>query len=202
MTETEVTVKNRKPFALYAILAVSVLPMAAAYFMFFTGVGVPDHTVNAGRLFPNAIALADVKSIQGLDAFNEEKKWRIILPVAGVCDEKCQSLIYITRQVHIRLAQKSTRVERYFVSLSGSASDAIYEDLLDEHRFLGKLSANGNEWNSWLESSGLSIDHETPYYLLVDQEGFAMMQYTAEVDGNDLLKDLKRVLKFSIDYQG
>lgn len=202
MTNPETSDNKKKPFALYAILAVSILPMAAAYFMFFTGVGVPDHTVNAGQLFPNAIALSDVKDIEGLDQLEKEKKWRLLLPVSESCDEKCHALIHLTRQVHIRLAQKSNRVERYFVSLSGSASDEIYEALRPEHRYLGKLSASEAEWERWLAEASPNINPGAPYYLLVDQEGFAMMVYTAEVEGNDLLKDLKRVLKFSIDYQG
>jgi len=37
--------------------------------------------------------------------------------------------------------------------------------------------------------------------LLIDQEGFAMMSYTTAQHGNELLKDIKRALKYSIDYQ-
>ena len=63
------------------------------------------------------------------------------------------------------------------------------------------INVSDDVWRTWQQQLVLPETVNNHYYLLVDQEGFAMMVYTSEIHGNDLLKDLKRALKFSIDYQ-
>lgn len=191
--------KNKR--TLYLILAVAFLPMFLAYFMFYTGIGVPQSTVNAGLLFPTPVSIEEVTELKQSEVFTTEKKWRLFVPVGEACGEICQANLFLTRQVHIRLAQKSERVERVAVSLAGVSSDSYLDEISSEHPKLKNVSVNIDSWNSWLKKSNQDFPKNLEYYLLVDQEGFAMMLYTHEVGGNELLKDLKRVLKFSLDYQ-
>lgn len=201
--ETSPPVKSRKP--LIAILLVSILPIAGAYFVFFTGFGMPDDTVNAGRLISPANHVTEILADgneAALQQINDDKKWRIFLPVPENCNDGCEKNLYTTRQVHIRLGEKSTRVERYAVNLAGDEGEQYLESIREAHPLLKHVNVNRARWDSWVGVTDLNLDLEqTPYYLLVDQEGFAMMVYTADIHGNDLLKDLKRALKYSIDYQ-
>lgn len=201
--ENSPSAKSRKP--LIAILLVSILPIASAYFVFFTGVGMPDTTVNAGKLLSPASHVTEILA-DGNEAVLQEisdvKKWRIFLPIPESCSENCEKNLYTTRQVYIRLGEKSARVERYAINLAGDEGEQYLENIRKEHPLLKYASVNRTRWNDWMEATDLNLHLEqTPYYLLVDQEGFAMMAYTADVHGNDLLKDLKRALKYSIDYQ-
>lgn len=195
--------KSKKP--LLAILLVSVLPIAAAYFVYFTGVGMPDDTVNAGRLLSPANHVAEILTDGNedvLQAVQDDRKWRLFLPITADCGENCQKNLYTTRQVHIRLGEKSKRVERYAVNLAGEEGEKFLAGIAEAHPLLEQVTISRARWDDWIGTTDLNLNpDETPYYLLVDQEGFAMMAYTADIHGNDLLKDLKRALKYSIDYQ-
>ncbi|WNO09193.1 hypothetical protein [Teredinibacter sp. KSP-S5-2] len=196
-------VKNKKAkLTLVAIIVVSVLPIAAAYFMFFTGIGVPDHTVNKGLLLPKAIPLEEIVDTEFSNELNQNKKWRLLLPVPAQCTEQCQKNLYTTRQVHIRLGEKGLRLERIAANLNGIEGEAYLASIQSEHPKLKTFTVDKQIWNDWVKQSGLALDmQQEHYYFLVDQQSFAMMAYTNKQHGNDLLKDIKRALKHSIDYQ-
>ena len=40
-----------------------------------------------------------------------------MVPISANCDAACQQNLFITRQVHIRLAEKAARVERILLAL-------------------------------------------------------------------------------------
>jgi len=192
--------KGRRTLLL--VLAVSVMPVAAAYIMFFTGIGVPSNTVNNGVLMEKPLSIKEIMPAEQWESVTNDKKWRLLLPLGETCDAACEKNLYTTRQVHIRLADKSGRLERYLVSYGGTKSDAYAEKIKPEHPLLKHVSVSKRDWLHWIEQS--PIIQQTlsqPYYLLVDQEGGAMMVYTEKQHGNELLKDIKRALKYSIDYQ-
>ncbi|WGO98512.1 hypothetical protein QFX18_00345 [Saccharophagus degradans] len=195
--------RNNKP--LIAILLISIFPILAAYTMFFTGVGVPADTKNKGYLITPAVnvsALLEGDNASVLNDWQTHKKWRLLIPVQTPCNQACQDDLYTSRQVHIRLGEKSTRVQRIAVSLNGAQSDQYLADIAKDHPQLKNISVDENDWNAWLAQTNLPAELDAEhFYILVDQEGYAMMWYTPAIHGNDLLKDLKHALKFSIDYE-
>ncbi len=190
--------KSRRTLVL--ILAVAILPVLAAYTMFFTGVGVPDVTVNKGELI-KAMSLEPLVDEDVWQTINSEKKWRLFLPVGENCNQHCQDNFYTTRQVHVRLGEKGLRVERYALNYGGSAGENYLDALAESHPELKRANVELSAWNDWSASlEEFKRRTESHFYLLVDQEGFAMMVYTDQ-HGNELLKDIKRALRYSIDYQ-
>ena len=191
--------RSRRNFLM--IVAVAVLPVMAAYIMFFTGIGVPGNTVNKGELLGQPISMEALLPDDVWQTISADKKWRVFLPVDATCNARCEENFYTTRQVHIRLGEKSARVERYALNLDGAAGEAYLAGIAEDHPQLKTASVDGAQWREW--SAPLAVykeDRDNHFYLLVDQEGFAMMVYTDQ-HGNDLLKDLKRALKYSIDFQ-
>lgn len=190
---------------LAAIFIVALLPVALAYFAFYTGIGVPKGTVNEGVLLDHPVhvrALFEDSSSDALTVFEQNRKWRLLIPVGTACDKACQDLLYTTRQVHIRLGDKSGRLARHWINLGAEEGEHLFTQYSGEHPRLTMFGANKQKWQAWLADSATSLDIDTePYYLLVDQEGFAIMYYTVEQHGNQLLKDIKKVLKSSIDYR-
>lgn len=192
--------KNKKPWQLIAILLVTVVPIVAAYVAFYTGLGVPDDTVNKGTMLrPAADARAWQEQAEGqVPKFGEDSLWRILIPVGSSCDEDCQQNLYITRQVHIRLAAKAARVERYVVNLAGDEGEAWLDTIAPEHPGLKRINLDAATWQKWLSETNAPVDPlQEHYYLMVDPAGFAMMFYTAANDGNQLLDDIKRILRYS-----
>jgi hypothetical protein len=196
-TTAEQNNRRKMSWQLVAILLVTLVPMVAAYVAYFTGIGVPESRVNEGVLLTPAPNLADLlPRVEGeKPGFERNLLWRLIIPVPAVCDQACQRSLYITRQVHIRLADKSDRVERYAVNLGGAEGAAFLESIAAEHPGLKHFSVSEEDWRAWLGEANVPASEH--YYLLVDQVGFAMMFYSVQHDGNQLLKDMKRVLRYS-----
>ncbi len=198
MTQTADTKKT--PWQLIAILVVSIVPLVAAYVVYYTGIGMPDDVVNEGELITAAPNIEGMlaHAAGDLPTFSHNRKWRILLPITDACGEQCQQNLYVTRQVHIRLGEKSERVERYAVNLAGNAGVEFLDGIGPEHPRLKTFDAPREQWDSWLAETNVPGDPDTQhYYLLIDQLGFAMMFYTSEHDGNQLLKDIKRILRYS-----
>lgn len=194
--------ENRKKMSwqLVAILLVTLVPLVAAYVAYFTGIGVPQSKVNEGVLIQPARNVEDLLAVAEGDKPQLENNllWRLLIPIPANCDQPCQQNLYISRQVHIRLADKAERVERYAVNIGGAAGAEYLQRIQAEHPGLKTFAVAPEQWEEWLHGTNVpgntASDH---YYLLVDQVGFAMMYYSVQHDGNQLLKDLKRVLRYS-----
>jgi hypothetical protein len=53
------------------------------------------------------------------------------------------------------------------------------------------------DFSALIGSTNAQWTNDTPRLFLVDQQGVAMMYYTPEHDGSDLLGDLKHLIKYS-----
>lgn len=187
---------------LTAILVVTLVPMIAAYVAYFTGIGVPQGRVNEGELLVPAKDLKDLlPAAEGdIPSFSNNYQWRLLIPVNGECDEACQQNLYTTRQVHVRLGEKADRLQRYAVNVGGSKGADFLQAIGEQHPLLKNFSVDEQQWQQWLQDTNVPADISAePYYILVDQVGFAMMYYGAQHHGNQLLKDIKRVLRYSPD---
>lgn len=201
--------KRRSRLMGLLVIGIIVLPMVAAFIIYQTGVGIPTGTVNKGELLlpPQAISPLSLKDTSGqaLDILKGEKKWRLLIPASGDCDSACQQSLYVTRQVHIRLGEKAVRVERYYLHVQPQRLDtALTREteayLTKEHPRLQVAVVKKNDLAAFLAPTNTADDPITAgRYFLMDQEGFVMMSYTPEHSGNQLLGDLKRLLKYSYD---
>ena len=197
--------KNRK-FNLQGalVLAAIIGPMIAAYLVFKTGIGVGGETINHGQLLTPATSILPLQTInsegKSEPIITEEKRWRMLVVADDSCTKICRDRLYLARQVHIRLADKATRVERLFISSGGAATAEFKNWLETEHPGLRYLSVDSSQWetlfaNSSIESHGVDGSH----IYLVDQEGFAMMSYDTTETGNGMLSDIKRLLRYSYE---
>jgi len=210
--EVNSSVKKRNKFYGLLIIAAIVLPMVLAYIIFKTGIGFPAGTTNKGQLLipPQAIqdlvlnekrdvvsALYSFASIsdQSSESPSVKKRWRILVPVTQACGEVCQGYLYLTRQVHIRLAEKAYRVERMLLLLD-PLSESEMESLKKEHPSTLIIKSTSQNVKSWLSDVALPSEPKD-YFYLVDQEGFVMMRYDTSHNGQDLLDDVKKLLKFT-----
>ena len=183
------------------VCAAVAFPIVAAYIVFYTGMGMPAGTVNQGELLVPAHNVADLNLTTAdgaqLAVASEEPKWRYLIIGDENCAGECEKLLYTTRQVHIRLGDKAHRVERVLAT-GAPLADQRHKDLAAQHPKLRFTTVDQQLIDRWLADS----DHATlkrPSALLVDQNGFAMMVYDNRYTGNQLLKDIKRLLKYSYE---
>ncbi len=202
MDESVEPIKKRNRFNGFLIIAIITLPMLVAYIMFKTGLGIPTSTSNKGILLQPARDIGELLLNSQDDTLahlvsDEKKRWRMLIPVTKECDDTCQSHLYISRQVHIRLAEKAYRVERILLLLDRLSSEAI-DQLKQEHPETVMVETTPASFNQWLNKNNLPLSAES-YYYLIDQSGFAMMRYDISHKGQDLLDDVKKLLKFTYD---
>ncbi len=187
-----------------AIMLIVILPMIIAYSVYYTGVGIPKGTVNKGQLIDPPQQIDDLP-LQTLDGeawrvSEQAKRWRWIIPGYANCNEQCQKNLYLTRQVHIRLAEKSGRVERLYLLLDDHIDAATLEFIHTEHPHVPIVKAPADAVKELLAQTNLPPDAiAAGHYFLMDQEGFVMMSYTPLDQGKDLLDDIKRMLKYSYE---
>ena len=189
LTEQQKQQQRRGRIQAAAIMLIVILPMVIAYSVYYTGVGVPQGTINKGQLIDPPQQIDDL-SLQTLDGKNwhvadQATRWRLIIPGHAQCNELCQQNLYLTRQVHIRLAENDAATEEFIhtehphMPIVKSSADAVKN-----------LFAQTN-----LPPEAISAGH----YFLMDQEGFIMMSYNPQHQGKDLLDDIKRMLKYSYE---
>ncbi|GAA5524584.1 hypothetical protein Maes01_01141 [Microbulbifer aestuariivivens] len=189
----------------FALLAAVALPMVAACIVYYTGLGMPGGTVNQGSLLDPPIAVGHLSFVEQNDQRGQQvfslgsaaPKWRYLVVPADSCDAACEKFLYTSRQVHIRLSEKADRVERLLVTASPLPAQQRAA-LAAQHPRLRFVQMDTAALQNLRTASGISGTAE-PQALLVDQKGFAMMRYGNEHSGNQLLKDIKRLLKYSYE---
>jgi len=164
-------------------------------------------TTNHGEFVLPPVPMVDLEladTDQSSWHFADQKtKWRMVIAGAGACVEQCREMLYLTRQVHISLGKYSRRFERLYFALGEDLAHETAEYIKLNHPFLKVLKTDNRsfeailkETNAPLNVSGSRDDHTMRAYL-IDQQGLIMMSYTLENDGNEIIEDLKHLMKYS-----
>jgi len=158
-------------------------------------------TTNHGILLDPVVFLKDLpfSDADGKPWLFEEKKpkWRLLIPGGARCEDECENLLYITRQVHMRLAKYSHRVERFYVALDGQVTPELKQHLSNNHSNLTLIQAPRTAFDAWLAETNSRWSAGTVEAILVDPAGVAMMVYDASHSGNGILEDINHLLKYS-----
>ncbi len=201
-TEQQQVKRNRNMGLL--VLAAVFVPMLVAYLLFKTEFAIPKGTVNKGDLLhpPQEVSGLNLMSVEGepIDVLSSGLKWRLLIPGGEFCAEQCQKDLYLTRQVHTRLGNKAGRVERYYLNFDKNLSSEAQALFESEYPHLKVVHLEAGDFKSLIANTDLATasDLEQRYFLM-DQQGFIMMSYLPQHSGNELLADLKRLLKYSYE---
>jgi cytochrome oxidase Cu insertion factor (SCO1/SenC/PrrC family) len=128
---------------------------------------------------------------------DHKPKWRFLVVGGANCSEDCANMLYLTRQVHIRLGKYSHRLERLYVNTDASIAPALAEDFEANHPYLKVVHAEGDDLAQWLANTNSRYLEGTAEAILVDPAGRAMMVYDARHNGIDMLEDINHLLKYS-----
>lgn len=185
LSEAKVKPSRRKGrLQLLLIFIVTVGPMVLATFMYKLDFWVPQGRSYHGELIANGQGRADL----GVPA--DETRWQLLVTSPGECTADCQQLVYLARQIQIGLGRDASRASHALAAPQPQSAD--YEALLarDYPRLqryplaLGKYTA-------------LVGDKPGPYLWIIDPHGNLVLRYGAQVNGKNLLDDLRQLLKLS-----
>ena len=188
--------KNRLTLLMIAGIPVVII-LASSWLWYYVASGRLDivgalGTANQGALLDPPLAFGELSAVDAVGQparlGGERTLWRILLPIAGDCDESCQELIHYTRQIHTAMGKYKPRIER--VAL---ASAPVSEAIAAEYPELKLLYTSA----SGLDALAAATTPEDAAYYVVDPAGWIILAYSADADGKDIMADLKFLLKNS-----
>jgi hypothetical protein len=187
-SETELRSRNLRMLAVLAGLFL--LPLAAAFWMYYATDWRPAGRVNHGELIIPARPLPAAQLGSPTQLFHG--KWSLVYIGDGQCDLLCRKSLYVMRQTRLLLNKDMTRVERIFLATSNCCDREL---LSREHPGLLVLDATGPAAQALLQ---VFPDGQRPQSLfIVDPLGNLMMRFDVQQNPKGLLTDLKKLLSLS-----
>ena len=180
---------------LLILAAIFLLPVFAAFALYYGGVWRPSGTSNLGELIQPArpLQVAGLKRADGSPAGGElfTGKWSLIYIGDGACDADCRAALVFGRQSRLALNNEMTRVQRVFLATGNCCANEYFAQ---EQPGLIALDASAPEAQALLRQ--FPAEHRRSLYI-VDPLGNLMMRHDASHTSKDLLTDLKKLLKLS-----
>ena len=130
-----------------------------------------------------------------LDPASLRGQWLLVVVADGPCDERCESLLYMQRQLREGLGREKDRVDRVWF-VTGNAP--VRADLLPAMQRATVLYAPGAALAQWLApAAGESLQN---HLYLVDPIGRWMMRFPENAQPAKVKRDLERLLRASASW--
>ena len=192
-------VNKKNPYTVWFVVLAFIAPVALAYFMYFF-VEVKSF-VNHGEILNPIIHISDFELKNETDEIIPQQeltfKWRMISFLGKDCDQRCETRLFDTRQIHTLLGKNQHRLFRMFVHLE-PAGEALSTLMAETHPNV--IHVNGDKktiinvlGNNIRDDAGIS-NNET---YIMDPMGNIMMRFTQDQPNKEFLYDLKKLLKAS-----
>ena len=183
------------------VLLVCALPVMASYVTYY--VLRPDGRTNYSELIhpqrpmPQDLALTDLQG-QPVPAQSLRGQWLLVVVAAGGCNESCERLLWLQRQLREALGRDKDRVDKVWL-----VPDAV----MPKPRTLEAIGASSTATvlrvppqalARWLEASQ---GHRLEQHLyIVDPMGDWMMRTPVDPDPARLKRDVERLLRASASW--
>jgi hypothetical protein len=176
--------RRRGRLQLILVVLVAIGPMILATSMYKFKFWVPDSRSFHGELIGNG------ESRDELGVQSSEKRWQLLVTAPDQCDADCQQLVYLARQIQIGLGRDASRASHALTTAQPLSPE--YEALLArEYPQLQRYPLDLKRYHR--TAPGV----ELAQLWIVDPHGNLVLRYGAEVNGKDLLNDLRQLLKLS-----
>lgn len=193
MNEHKVINKTRQRLVVSAIALIFFLPVAASWLIYyFTDIGKGD-AASYGELISPPVMLADrelAESAAGGIVHKLYGKWNLVYIPAGDCTQPCRARLGEMLELRTILGKDAARIQ-LLVGIAETAgmaeSDTFAGGYGDTRLLLFDYAADRAH-------QGL-FEQENLY--LIDPLGNMMMKYSATSSTEGIIRDLKRLLRYS-----
>lgn len=188
----------RQRLFLLSVIACFALPLTAAWLL--VDDWRPSGSAQHGELLNPARPLGDFRLApvdgRSLNEATLQGHWLLIYVGTGTgCDANCRTALYDMRQVRLALGKEIVRVNTVLL-LDEMPEASFREWLTNEHVDMLAGAADAETRSALLQAfdQGGSVGE---WIYLVDPHGNLLMRYPVTVNPSGILKDLKRLLKWS-----
>ena len=180
------------------VLLICALPVIASYFSFY--VIKPQSRANYSELIqplrpmPEDLALSELSGA-AVKASSLRGQWLLVVVSAGHCDEACERLLWLQRQLREAVGRDKERIDKVWL---------IHDTAMPAQRTLAAVNAGAvarllriapDSLARWLQpAAGHKIEQ---HLYIVDPMGNWMMRAPADPEPARLKRDLERVLQAS-----
>jgi cytochrome oxidase Cu insertion factor (SCO1/SenC/PrrC family) len=183
---------------LLIIAAMFVMPLALAWMMYSGTLEFsPTATRNKGQLIEPPLSM-NWQALQIINAETLQEKtgqallgrWVVLYPLPATCEATCQQHIVSLRQIHLATGRNQSRVRLALILSDTNQPERVNELGAIYEKFTFLSDPNGELMQT------LTATNAGNTYL-IDPLGNIMMHYTAGVDPNYIMQDLKQLLTWS-----
>ncbi|MEM6998788.1 MAG: hypothetical protein AAF419_02990 [Pseudomonadota bacterium] len=124
-------------------------------------------------------------------------KWNLVY-ITDTCDEVCLDNLYRIRQIHTAMDKHSLRVQRVMLMTEANV-DSVISRLSDYEgqRIIEMDSSNKQLLADKFKLSNSESPLKANKIYIIDPRGSLMMSYPPDINPRGIMKDLKKLLKFS-----
>lgn len=167
---------------LLLLVAGCIAPMILATSMYRWQFWVPDSRTWHGELIGNGQARSE------LGVATTESRWQLLVTDTAVCAAECRQLVYLARQINVGLGRDSARASHALATASERQDDSAW---LGDYPLLQRYPLDLQRYRQVAPPGGQT------WLWIVDPRGNLVLRYGAGVRGEDVLRDLKHLLKLS-----
>ena len=203
MRDTGTPAVKKSYTTLWVMIVLFALPYVAAMYFYMNRDSFELETSNYGALISPVQQLEDITfSTLNNESFqfsNYSGRWILVTVGNSNCLQACQENMYKIRQIRKAVGQERGRVERVFLLTDGNNISEFTKKLTG---YQGMVVAKAYEADSsnFLDTFkyGNTDNHSIENGIfIVDPLGNFMMSYPEGADAEEILKDVRRLLKVS-----
>ncbi len=185
------TPTRRGRLQLLLIAAVFLGPLLLAAWLYLSGSSLaPKSRANHGTLLEPIINLDEALPGSDFGALHEDR-WLLVYRYAGSCDAGCREGLYTIRQLRLMLGREMERLGRIFLH-GDIPPDTVF--LASQHE--GLVALEDGELSELLAASRPASAADGGYYL-VDPNGNLVMYFSPDLEPQEIVADIKRLLRLS-----
>jgi hypothetical protein len=199
MEKDQNTVTAGGRLILVTLILVFSLPFAGAWLIYhYTDMGRDAAGNSYGELIEPPLPLPDLELLDPDNGANKHRlhgKWSLVYVSSGVCDTDCVRSLETAQGIRLALGNDAARMQTVLMYAGSPGEPVASLDRLPVYlmrndspaaRIIGQL----------LSAEARPSRPETRWYL-IDPLGNLMMRYPADREDDGIIRDLKRLLRYS-----
>lgn len=186
-----------RPLAI--LVVVTILPVLAGGLLYLNPGLLPPTRVHHGELFDPVRSLTAMRLTRiGGGPFGPEElreKWNLVWVTAAPCDGACRERLDRMLQIHLALGKDHLRLQRLVIFLDRARAPQ-FAAAIKAYRDTIALAPADARSRAFLAAT-FGVRNRIEELFIVDPQSNLILRYENGADPEGVLKDLKRLLKYS-----